>query len=122
MSNDKSGKIAEFAARMFLRLKGYRVVAKNFKAGNNMNIGEVDFVAQKHNCLVFVEVKKRSCLEKAAYAVSRKQQLRIIRGAEFFLKTHKKYRFYDIRFDVVLIAFPLKIKHLKNAWSCESVN
>ena len=116
MTNNKSGKIAEFMARMFLRFKGYRIIEKNFKTGKNMNIGEIDFVALKNNCLVFVEVKKRSSLEKAAYAVSENQQKRIIRGAEFFLKTHQKYRSCDIRFDVVLIAFPFKIKHLKNAW------
>lgn len=122
MNNNKSGKIAEFAARMFLRFKGYRIVAKNVKAGKNMNIGEVDFVAYRKNTLVFVEVKKRSSLTRAAYAVSENQQKRIIRGAEFFLKKYQKYCDCDIRFDVVLVAFPFEIAHIKNAWQCKSVN
>lgn len=122
MNNNKSGKIAELMARIFLRFKGYRIVCKNFKAGRNMNIGEIDFVAIKKNYLVFAEVKKRANLETAAYAISENQKRRIIRGAELFLKRYPKYRNMDVRFDVVLVAFPLKLKHLKNAWQCESVN
>lgn len=120
MNNYKSGKMAEFFARMFLRLKGYHVLCKNYKTGKGMNIGEVDFIARKGKIIVFVEVKKRVSLEMAAYAISENQKKRIIRGAEMFLKQHPQYKNFDLRFDVVLIAFPLKIQHLKNAWICYS--
>ena len=121
MTNYESGKIAEFFARILLRLKGYKIIAKNFKAGKGLNIGEVDFIASRRKTLVFVEVKKRASLELAAYAVSQKQRRRIIRGAELFLKKNPKYAGFDVRFDVVLVAFPCHLEHIENAWNCESV-
>lgn len=122
MNNYKSGKIAELYARMFLRFKGYTILRKNYKTGRGMNIGEVDFIAKKGNMIAFVEVKKRKTVADAAYALSKNQKRRIIRGAELFLKQFPQYRNFDIRFDVVLIAFPFAISHLKNAWMCEPVN
>ena len=118
MTNYKSGKIAEFFARLLFILKGYSILSKNFKAGKGFNIGEVDFVARKGKCLIFVEVKKRGSVENAAYAISEKQKQRIIRGAEFFLKKYPQYKNFDVRFDAVLIAFPCRFRHIKNAWNC----
>ena len=122
MTGYESGKIAEFCARMFLRLKGYVILSKNFKTGPKMNIGEVDFIAKHKKCIIFVEVKKRSSLEKAAYALSEKQQQRIIRGAQMYLKQHPQFKDFDLRFDVILISPPFYIRHLKNAWQCKGVN
>lgn len=111
-----AGKTAEFLARNYLRLKGFRIVAGNYITGRGTNAGEVDIVAAQSNLLVFVEVKKRSDLDKAAYAVSPRQQQRIIRGAEAFLQKNPQYAEYDCRFDAILVAFPLRIKHIENAW------
>jgi putative endonuclease len=118
MNSYKSGRIAEFYARMFLRLKGYKIISKNIKTKKETNIGEIDFIASKGKCLIFVEVKKRSSLENAAYAISTTQKKRIIRGAELYLKKNTRYKDFDIRFDAVLIAFPYHIRHIKNAWQC----
>lgn len=116
MNNYKSGKLAELLARLFFSLKGYRVLRKNYKTGKGMNIGEVDFIAQKGKTVVFVEVKKRTTIKMAAFAISENQKKRIIRGAEMFLKQHPQYKNFDLRFDAVLIAFPLRIQHIENAW------
>lgn len=118
MNNYQSGKIAEFLARMFLRFSGYIILCKNFKVGKGNNIGEIDFIARRGKYLVFVEVKKRATIEAAAYAVSEQQKRRIIRGAELFMKKYPKYKNFDIRFDVILIAFPYYVRHIKNAWEC----
>ena len=113
--------MAEFFARLLFIFKGYTILSKNFKVGKGFNIGEVDFIARKGKTIVFVEVKKRTSLETAAYAISENQKKRIIRGAEIFLKTHPQYKNSDIRFDAVLIAFPCHIRHLKNAWNIENI-
>lgn len=63
---DAKGNWAEFLARLLFRLKGYRIVAVNYVTGRGTNAGEVDFVACRQNVIVFVEVKQRSSLEKAA--------------------------------------------------------
>ena len=111
-----AGKAAEFLAQNYLRLKGFRIVAGNYITGRGTNAGEVDIIAARANLLIFVEVKKRSDLNKAAYAVSLRQQQRIICGAKAFLQKNPQYAGYDCRFDAVLVAFPLHIKHIENAW------
>ncbi len=111
-----AGKAAEFLAQNYLRLKGFRIVAGNYITGRGTNAGEVDIIAARANLLIFVEVKKRSDLNKAAYAVSLRQQQRIICGAKAFLQKNPQYAGYDFRFDAVLVAFPLQIKHIENAW------
>ena len=112
----QSGKFAEFLARNFLRLKGWRIVAENYVTGRGTTAGEVDIIAAKGKQLIFVEVKKRQSIEKAAYAISPRQQQRIIRGAEAFLQKNPQFSGYDCRFDAILITLPLQIEHIENAW------
>ena len=66
MNNYHSGHRAEFLARLLFRLKGYRILAANYVSGRGTHAGEVDFIAKRGNVLVFVEVKKRTTLDKAA--------------------------------------------------------
>lgn len=111
-----TGRLAEWLALFYLMSKGYWPVGKNVVTGKGTHAGEVDLIVRKGNLLVFVEVKKRQNLEKAAYAISERQKQRIIRGAEAFLKKHKKFDAFDIRFDAILVQFPWHIQHLTNAW------
>lgn len=117
MNNYHSGKWAEFLARMYLRLHGYRIIAKNITVGRGTTAGEIDIIACRHKCLVFAEVKKRRTLDEAAYAIIRKQQLRLIKGAEVFADSHPEYKNYDLRFDAILVRLPFTVKHLPNAWT-----
>ena len=116
MNNNKSGYLAESMARWFLRLKGYHIVACNVITGKGTHSGEIDFIARRGKTLVFVEVKKRSSLEKAAYAIKPIQQQRIRNGAATFLKKNPQFADFNIRFDAVLITFPCTIEHIENAW------
>lgn len=119
MGKNKSyagGRLAEWIALIYLLFKGYFPVAKNVVTGKGTHAGEVDLIVRRGSLLVFVEVKKRQNLEKAAYAISERQKQRIVRGAEAFLKKNKKYDAFDIRFDAVLVEFPWHIRHLTNAW------
>ena len=116
MKNNTAGHLAEYMARWFMRLHGYRIIAHNFITGKGTHAGEVDFIAKRGHLLVFVEVKKRSSLEEAAYAIKTQQQQRIRKGAQSFLKNNPHYSNYEIRFDAILITFPFHIRHIKNAW------
>lgn len=117
MSNGNSGGYwAETAAMFYLLFKGYFPVARNVVTGRGTGAGEVDLIVRRGRLLVFVEVKKRWNLERAAYAISERQKQRIIRGAEAFLKKHPRYDAFDIRFDAVLVEFPFHVRHLTNAW------
>ena len=116
-SSPCGGKLAEFWARLWLRCHGYRILAANYRTGRGTHAGEIDIIALRRNTIIFVEVKKRSGLDKAAYAIRPAQQQRIIRGAEAFLQKHPAYQNCDVRFDAVLVSFPLWIRHIKNAWT-----
>lgn len=116
MNNYHSGHWAEFLVRLLFRLKGYHILAANYITGRGTYAGEVDFIAKRGSVLVFVEVKKRTTLKRAAYAVSETQKRRIRSGAEAFLKKHPQFNNCDIRFDAVLVKFPFSFRHIKNAW------
>ncbi len=61
-------------AAAYLMAKGYRILAKRFRTP----YGEIDIVARRRNLLAFIEVKARASLDEAAYAVTPRQQARII--------------------------------------------
>ena len=117
MNNYRKGRRAEFLARWYMILHGYRIVARNYVIGRGTTAGEIDFIAKKRHCIVFVEVKERQTLDSAAYAISPQQQERLIRGAECFIKNNPQYKGFDLRFDAILIVLPLTIRHIKNAWT-----
>lgn len=117
MNNYHRGKLAELIAAFYMLCHGYRVVGRNYVTGRGTTAGEIDLICRKHRTLVFTEIKQRRTTEKAAYAISRTQQQRIIRGAQSFVKSHPQYKADDMRFDAVLIALPFGFRHIKNAWT-----
>lgn len=74
----KWGLAAETWAALWLRLKGYRILARRERTP----AGEIDLVARRGGVLVAVEVKARSSLEAAVSAVSTRQRLRIARALD----------------------------------------
>src|ERR1044072_989174 len=95
-----TGLSAESRAAAYLIAKGYRILAKRFRTP----YGEIDLVARKRNLIAFVEVKARASLDDAAYAVTPRQQGRIIDAAQAWLMTHPEHAEFEMRFDAVLIA------------------
>ncbi len=118
MKSKAKGRLAEFIARVYFRFKGYKIISSNYITGKGCGAGEIDFIAIHKKVIVFVEVKQRSSIEKAKYAVSHQQQRRIWRAAEEYLSKHISYINYDVRFDVVLVCFPYKICHIQDAFRC----
>jgi putative endonuclease len=96
----RTGLSAEARAAAFLIAKGYRILAKRFRTPH----GEIDLVAKRRNLVAFVEVKARDNLDDAAYAVTPRQQARIIAAAQIWLMAHPEHDRYDLRFDAMLIA------------------
>jgi putative endonuclease len=102
----RTGISAETRAAAFLIAKGYRILARRFRTPH----GEIDIVARRRNLVAFVEVKARASLDDAAYAVTPRQQARIIAAAELWLMAHPEHAGYDLRFDAMLIA-PRRLPH-----------
>ena len=54
--------------------------------------------------MAFVEVKARASLDEAAYAVTPRQQGRIVNAAQAWLIAHPEHAEFELRFDAILIA------------------
>ena len=68
------------------------------------HVGEIDLVARRRNLIAFVEVKARASLDEAAFAVTPRQQARIIDAASGWLVAHPEHAEFELRFDAMLIA------------------
>ena len=62
---ERRGRRAENLASLYLRLKGWRILARRARVPG----GEVDIVARRGRTLAFVEVKARGDEEAAAFAL-----------------------------------------------------
>ena len=112
----QTGLSAESRAAALLMAKGYRILAKRFRTPH----GEIDLVARRRNTLIFVEVKARASLDEAAYAVTPRQQRRIIDAAQGWLVAHPEHAEFDMRFDVMLIAPRRLPRHLLAAFDAST--
>ena len=113
------GHFAETKAALFLRLKGYGIVERNFKPPRGTGAGEIDLIAKKGKVLVFVEVKLRQTETAAAESLSSAVRDRRVKGAEYYLMLHPEMADSDIRFDVVLMTPHGLPKHIPNAFMQE---
>ena len=112
----QTGVSAEARAAAWLMAKGYRILAKRFKTP----YGEIDLVAQRRNLIAFVEVKARAKIDDAAYAVTPRQQKRIIDAAQGWLMAHPEHADFDLRFDAMLIAPRRLPRHLEAAFDAST--
>ena len=112
----RTGLSAEARAAAYLMAKGYRILAKRFRSP----YGEIDLVARKRNLVAFIEVKARASLDDAAYAVTPRQQARIIAAAQAWLMAHPEHAEFELRFDAVLIAPRRLPRHLLAAFDAST--
>jgi putative endonuclease len=96
-----SGARAERRVRLHYRLRGYRVLAANARAGAN----ELDIVVRRGRRLVFCEVKMRSGprFGDPWEAVGREKQRRLRRAAEVFLARNRELAELDVAFEVAAV-------------------
>jgi putative endonuclease len=102
-SGSALGRKGEDLAHRYLRYAGYRVVARNYRPGQD---SEIDIVARDGDKLVFVEVKTRTSAEFGSpdRAVDREKQRHILRAARSFV-TRSGDSWSAVRFDIVAIVF-----------------
>jgi putative endonuclease len=112
----RTGLSAESRAAAYLMAKGYRILARRFRTPH----GEIDLVARKRQLIAFIEVKARASLDEAAYAVTPRQQARIVNAAQAWLVAHPEHAEYELRFDAVLIAPRRLPRHLLAAFDAST--
>lgn len=104
--------MAEAIALWFLRLKGYRLLARRFSSPG----GEVDLVMRKGTTTVFIEVKARRSVDAGVMAVTPQQSRRIAAAAAFFTARDARAAQSFCRFDIVAVPAYLWPTHIKNAF------
>jgi putative endonuclease len=82
--NRRLGSLGEDLACRFLKSKGYRILATNFRTP----FGELDVIAKKDGCTIFAEVKTRasSSLGPPYLNITWKKKRHIIKNALCYLK------------------------------------
>ena len=86
MNNRKKGSFGELLACVYLRLKGYKLLERNYLIRG----GEIDIIAEKKNELIIVEVKTRKNKDFGAPedAVVFQKKKNIIFTTKIYLKHH----------------------------------
>ncbi|WP_417520135.1 YraN family protein [Minwuia sp.] len=109
----KAGRRTEWLAGMFLRMKGYRLLARNVQTP----MGEVDLVMRRGKTVIFVEVKRRAGAVPPGLAVTRRQQERIARAATFLAASGRYGTDVEsYRIDLILMAAGRMPSHVRDAW------
>jgi putative endonuclease len=106
---------AELMASFWLRLKFYRIIARNFIAPG----GEIDLIARRGALIVFVEVKARPTLDQAYFAIGATKAARISRAARFWLAANDWACGAAFRGDAVFIAPGRRPRHVEAAYQLD---
>ena len=108
---ERGGRRAESLAAWWLRLKGWRILARRARASG----GEVDIVARRGRTLAFVEVKARATADATGIALDRNRLKRVAAAAEQlaprFLRDGDA-----MRIDALYIVPGRLPHHLANVW------
>ena len=111
-----SGPKGEQLAEQFIEQKGYRILARRFRALG----GEIDLIAEKNDDLIFIEVKTATTPQfgQPEAWVTPAKQAQIIKIAKAYLHQHPDHA--APRFDVIAIDLTQPrpaIRHYENAFT-----
>lgn len=99
LSNREWGEEAEKIAVDWLLTHGYIINKTHYRLGSHL---EIDIIAELPGTIVFIEVKARRNSPSAALeAVDRNKMMRMVRGANAYLRGYTKLMKY--RFDIITI-------------------
>ncbi|MFM5884405.1 MAG: YraN family protein [Novosphingobium sp.] len=104
------GRRGEVLAAWYLRLKGWRVLARRVKTPR----GEIDLVAKRGRIVAFVEVKWRATAAEADQAIDPYRLRRVIDAANAVAPRYAR-KGEDVRIDVLLLAPGRLPRHIVNA-------
>ncbi len=96
----RTGHGAEHVAALWLRLHGWRILARRYRVKG----GEIDLVARRGATIAFVEVKWRVALADATLAIGPAKRHRMARAARVFIARQGREAGLSYRADAVFCA------------------
>lgn len=108
---EKRGRGAETLACWYLRLYGWRILARRARVRG----GEVDVIARRGRTLAFIEVKARATDAAAGFALDEWRLRRVVTAAERLAPRYMRAG-DDLRIDAIFIVPRRWPKHLANVW------
>jgi putative endonuclease len=108
---ERQGRRGETLACWWLRLTGWRVLARRVRVG----AGEVDIVARRGRTVAFVEVKWRATGAALDTAIDARRLQRVARAAAALAPRYARDG-ADVRIDVLLLAPGRLPRRIANAW------
>ena len=108
---ERHGRKGEGFASLWLRLRGWRILAQRVKTPR----GEIDLIVRRGRTVAFVEVKWRSTAAERDLAIDAYRLRRVAAAVEAV--AHRFLRDGDNpRIDVLLLAPRAWPRHIVNAW------
>ena len=108
---EAAGRRAERIAGWWLRLKGWRILARRVRTP----AGEVDLIARRGKLIAFVEVKARATDAELDVAIDARRLARVAAAAEILFPRYAQAG-DDARVDVILLTRGRPPRHIENAW------
>ena len=86
MKKQQTGRLGEDLACRALKKKGYHIIERNYRCRH----GEIDVVASKDDCLIFIEVRSRTgnSFGTAAESVTAVKRQHLVATAMDYLGSH----------------------------------
>jgi putative endonuclease len=107
---ENRGRWGEWLAAAYLWCLGYRLRARRYKTP----LGEIDLIATRGRTLVLIEVKTRDTLVAAIDAIAPGSYRRLRAAAELYRARHTQFSEYRVRFDLIAVEPPFRLRHLDN--------
>ena len=108
---EKRGRGAETIAALWLRLHGWKILARRAKVRG----GEVDIIARRGRTLAFVEVKARATEDAAAFSLDAYRLRRVVVAAERLAPRYMREG-DELRIDAIYIVPRRWPCHLPDIW------
>ncbi|ARN79915.1 YraN family protein [Methylocystis bryophila] len=109
------GARAETLARVWLRLKLYKILARRYRVKG----GEIDIVARRGDVVAFVEVKARAEMDAALIAITPQKQRRLRVAVARWLSLNPWAARYTLRADAIFVAPGRLPQHVEDVMSLE---